>query len=111
MTTHAMDDSTVRFAVLRRLDMLDRAAGTADATALLPLARVELHRLAHGWRLLLSGHRADEDGRCTTCRTRLRARRWPCHVWRAAHQQLIGDGMPHRARTYPLRNPFRGVSR
>jgi hypothetical protein len=111
MTAHAMDDSTVRLAVLRRLEMLDHAAGTADATTLLPLARVELHRLAHGWRLLLSRHRADEDGRCTACRTWPRARRWPCQVWRAAHEQLIGESAPRRTRKHPLRNPFRGLNR
>jgi hypothetical protein len=31
-------------------------------------------------------------------------------VWRAAHEQLIGEGVPHRRRTYPLRNPFTRTS-
>jgi hypothetical protein len=98
-------DDTVRRAVLHRLDMLDRAAGHADASTLLPLARRELNRLADGWRLLLTTHCVEPDGRCAACR--LGRRRWPCSVWRSAHEQLIGDGLPHRARTYPLRNPFR----
>lgn len=97
----------LRKAVLNQLDMLDRAAGHADPSTLLPMARAELNRLANGWRGLLKSHRADETGRCTTCRPGLRARRWPCPVWRTAHEQLIGEGLPHRARTQPLRNPFR----
>lgn len=87
--------------------MLDRAAGQADPTTLLPLTRTELRRLADGWRLLLRTHHADPDGRCQACRHGRWARRWPCQVWRSAHEQLIGEGLPHRARTYPLRNPFR----
>lgn len=99
-------DDTVRSAVLHRLDMLDRAAGQAEPSTLLPLARTELARLADGWRLLLQTHRADEAGRCQACQ-RGRSRRWPCPVWRSAHEQLIGEGLPHRARPHPLRNPFR----
>jgi hypothetical protein len=99
-----MDDT--RRAVLNRLAAVDRAAGQADPSALLPLARAELCRLADGWRRLLTAHRADPDGRCEGCRTGIRARRWPCQVWRAAHEQLIGDGVPHRRRTYPLRDRF-----
>lgn len=97
----------IRDAVLHRLDLLDRAAGHADPSTLLPLARTELHRLADGWRRLLRTHRADESSRCVACHHGLRARRWPCPVWRAAHEQLIGEGLPHRERTRPLRNPFR----
>jgi hypothetical protein len=104
-------DETLRRAVLARLDLLDRMAGQADATVLLPLARTELHRLADGWRLLLRTHRQDEDGRCSTCRAGLRAGRWPCPVWRSAHEQLIGEGIPHRERTRPLRHPFRLTTR
>jgi hypothetical protein len=93
--------------VLHRLDMVDRAACHAEPSALLPLARTELRRLADGWRRLLTTHRADPEGRCEACRQGRRARRWPCQVWRSAHEQLIGEGLPHRARPYPLRNPFR----
>lgn len=99
-----MDDT--RRAVLNRLAAVDRAAGQADPSALLPMARAELRRLADGWRRLLTTHSADPDGRCEGCRTGIRARRWPCQVWKSAHEQLIGDGMSHRRRTYPLRNPF-----
>lgn len=104
--TAIQDNTTTRDAVLHRLDLLDQAADEADPTTLLPLARLELHRLAHGWRTLLTRHRADEDSRCVTCRTGLRASRWPCQIWRMAHEQLIGEGLPHRARTHPLRSPF-----
>jgi hypothetical protein len=104
-------DETLRSAVLHRLDMLDRVAGQADPTVLLPLARTELRRLADGWRLLLRTHRQDEDGRCSTCRTGIRAGRWPCPVWRSAHEQLIGEGIPHRERTHALRHPFRLTAR
>ena len=99
-----MEDT--RHAVLSRLAALERAVGQADPATLLPLARTELHRLADGWRRLLSTHRAGPDGRCEACRTCIRAGRWPCQVWRSAHEQLIGDGAAHRGRT-PLRNPFR----
>jgi hypothetical protein len=99
-----MDDT--RRAVLNRLAAVERAAGLDDPAKLLPLARTELRRLAESWRRLLAAHRADENGRCAGCRTGSRARRWPCQVWRAAHEQLIGDGLPHRRRLHPLRNPF-----
>lgn len=98
---------SLREAVLSRLDQLDRAAGDGDPSTLLPLARTGLHRLADGWRDLLASHHADESGRCPVCARGLRARRRPCPIWQAAHEQLVGDGGPHRARTGPLRNPFR----
>lgn len=99
-----MDDP--RRAVLNFLAAVDRAADQTDPAKLLPLARTELRRLADSWRRLLTAHRADENGRCATCRTGSRARRWPCQVWRAAHEQLIGEGVPHRRRLHPLRSPF-----
>jgi hypothetical protein len=95
-----------RRAVLDRLDAVDEAAEADDPSALLPVARAELRRLADGWRRLLSAHRADESGRCAACRTGSRARRWPCQVWRAAHEQLVGEGVPPRQRALPLRNRF-----
>jgi hypothetical protein len=75
------------------------------------LARTELRRLADGWRRLLTTHRADPDGRCLACQHGRRARRWPCQIWRSAHEQLIGEGLPHRSRPHPLRNPFRPATR
>jgi hypothetical protein len=100
----------VRDAVLHRLEILDRAAGHADANTLLPLARTEIHRLADSWRLLLTEHQRDEEGRCRACPTGTRGR-WPCQIWRMAHEQLIGEGLPHRQRTRPLRNPLGRISR
>lgn len=101
---------TIRDAVLGRLEMLD-AAASAEPSTLLPLARTEINRIADGWRLLLTVHQRDEEGRCRACPTGIRGRRWPCQVWRMAYEQLIGDGVPHRARTRPLRNPLAKVSR
>src|SRR6266540_1515170 len=91
---------TIRDAVLGRLEMLD-AAAHAEPSTLLPLARTEINRIAEGWRLLLTVHRQDEEGRCRVCPTGIRGRRWPCQVWRTAYEQLIGEGVPHRARTRP----------
>jgi hypothetical protein len=105
---------TVRDAVLRRLDLLDNAADAGDPRTLLPLARSEINRLAECWRLLLEVHRCDEEGRCQACsedRHGRRAVRWPCQVWQTAHEQLIGEGVPHGERTRPLRNPLRRFTR
>ena len=92
-----------RRAVLSRLAALDRVVGQADPATLLPLARTELHRLADGWRRLLSAHHPGADGRCEVCHTGIRARRRPCQVWRAAHEHLVGEGVPHARST---RHPF-----
>ncbi len=99
-------DEALRDAVLERLALLDEAAEHGAAEALVPLARAEIHRLADGWRLLLTVHQPDEDGRCKACPGWLRRRRWPCQVWNMAHRHLIGEGLPHRERRRPLRNPF-----
>lgn len=99
-------DEALRDAVLQRLALLDKVAEHGEAEALVPLARAEIHRLADGWRLLLTVHQPDEDGRCKACPGWLRRRRWPCQVWNMAHQHLIGEGLPHRERRRPLRNPF-----
>ena len=95
-----MDDT--RQAVLNRLAAVDQVADQADPAKLLPLARTELHRLADSWRRLLAAHTASPDGRCEACRAGNRALRWPCHVWRAAHEQLIGESVPHRRRPFRL---------
>jgi hypothetical protein len=99
-------DQTLRDAVLQRLALLDKVAEQGEAEALVPLARAEIHRLADGWRLLLTVHQPDDDGRCKACPGWLRRRKWPCQVWNMAHQHLIGEGVPHRERRRPLRNPF-----
>ncbi|MDQ3405390.1 MAG: hypothetical protein M3443_11910 [Actinomycetota bacterium] len=99
-------DDVLRDAVLRRLALLDEAAGAADADTLLPLARSEITRLADGWRLLLTVHQPNDDGRCQACPPGFRRRRWPCQVWRMAHEHLIGEGVAHRDRKRPLRSPF-----
>lgn len=96
-------DEALRAAVLRRLALLDEAAERGEADALVPLARSEIHRLADGWRLLLTVHQPDPDGRCGACPGILRHKKWPCQVWTMAHQHLIGDGVPHRERRRPLR--------
>ena len=103
---HPDPHDMIRDAVLGRLDLLDQAAGQAEPSTLLPLARTEISRLADGWRLLLTTHGCDDEGRCQACPTVLRPRRWPCQVWRMAHEQLIGEGSAHRDRSGPLRNPF-----
>lgn len=98
--------TTLRNAVLRQLALVDQVAEQGDARALLPLARTEIHRLADGWRLLLTMHQPNEDGRCAACPGRFRHRRWPCQVWLITHQQLISEGVPHRKRRGPVRNPL-----
>ena len=102
-------EDALRNAVLQRLELLDKVAEHGAADTLVPLARAEIHRLADGWRLLLTVHQPDEDGRCRACPGWLRRRRWPCQVWTMAHQHLIGEGVPHRERRRPLRNPFTRV--
>lgn len=91
-------EADMRAAVMHRLAMLDDAADRADERTLLPLARSEISRLVDGWRLLLTVHQPDADSRCQACPAGFRAKRWPCQVWRMAHDHLIGDG-PARART------------
>lgn len=100
-------DEALRAAVLRRLAQLDEVVERGAAEALVPLARAEINRLADCWRLLLTVHQPDSDGRCRACPGVLRHRKWPCQVWNMAHQHLIGEGLPHRERRKPLRNPFR----
>jgi hypothetical protein len=97
-------DDVLRAAVLRRLDLLDQVAEQGDPATLLPLARSEISRLADGWRLLLTVHQPGPDRKCAACPRGWRGKRWPCQVWRMAHEHLIGEGLPHRERKHPLRN-------
>jgi hypothetical protein len=98
--------TVLRNAVLQQLARVDQVAEQGDARSLLPLARTEIHRLADGWRLLLTMHQPNEDGRCAVCAGRFRNRRWPCQVWLMAHQHLISESVPHHKRGGPVRNPF-----
>lgn len=100
-------DETLRAAVLRRLAQLDDLARNGDADDLLPMARAELRRLTDGWRLLLTAHQPDADGRCRVCPARFGRRRWPCRVWTMAYRHLIEDGPPATSRL-PLRRRRRG---
>ncbi|RZS32795.1 hypothetical protein EV193_111180 [Herbihabitans rhizosphaerae] len=99
-----MSDDAIRDAVLRRLDLLDHVADGGDPRTVEALARTELHRLAEGWRLLLTVHQPDHDRRCQACPRGWRGKRWPCQVWRMAHRQLIGDATGHRVRKGPSRH-------
>jgi hypothetical protein len=103
-------DEALRAAVLRRLALLDEVAERGEADALVPLARAEIHRLADGWRLLLTVHQPDPDGRCRACPGVLRHKRWPCQVWTMAHQHLIGEGPPQRERRRGRRGQHRAVA-
>jgi hypothetical protein len=98
--------TVLRNAVLQQLARVDQVAEQGDARSLLPLARTEIHRLADGWRLLLTVHQPKEDGRCAACTGRFRKRRWPCQVWVMAHQHLISESVQHHKRSGPIRNPF-----
>lgn len=91
--------SSLRQAVLERLEDIERVAAEGQTEALLPLARTELQRLTDGWRVLLTLHQADEHGRCRACRGGLRPRRWPCPVWATAQRHLLITGMPSTTET------------
>ena len=96
-------DASLRQVVRSRLNELTEIARDADPDTLLPLARTEISRLAEGWRLLLAVHDPDENGRCRACPRRLWKQRWPCRVWRMAHDHLIGGGLPHNRRSRRIR--------
>lgn len=84
-------DRAFRWAVLKRLTVLDDMVEEAGADLPAPVARAELRRITGGWRDLLTDHRPDSAGRCPVCSGWLRRRKWPCQVWITAHQQLLGD--------------------
>lgn len=85
-------DRAFRWAVLKRLTVLDDMVEEGGADLPAPLARAELRRITGGWRDLLTDHHPDSAGRCPVCSGWLRRRKWPCQVWITAHQQLLGDG-------------------
>jgi len=100
-------ERVLREAVLNRLNELDELARHADAEVLLPLARTELSRLADGWRLLLTVHNPDETGRCRACPRRLRGRRWPCRIWRMAHEHLMDAPIDAKAAKAYWKTPWK----
>ena len=99
-------EQRLRRAVLDKLEGLGETADYIEPDQLASLARSEIRRLTDGWRNLLVTHQPDDNGRCPQCSGWIKRRRWPCPVWLAAHQHLIGEGLGHRDRRYPLRNPF-----
>lgn len=88
----------LRQAVWERLDMLDELVSQADAESLASVARTEVPRLADGWRALLAMHEPDARGRCPECSRRWHPRPAPCSVWRVAHDYLVAEALPARAR-------------
>lgn len=69
------------------LSDLMRLAANADDRTAVGLARAELPRMVAALKALLDEHRPDENGRCTTCRSRRFSRRTPspCRAYLAAH--------------------------
>lgn len=87
--------STLKTAVIDRLDYLDRLVTDADELSRAALAETEMARLTQAWRDLLDQHAPDAHGRCPQCSGWRHPRRHPCTVWTTAHQHLIAaDGPP-----------------
>lgn len=105
-------DRAYRRAVLDRLTMLDDMA-RAGGRLPLPVARTEIRRITRGWRELLTEHQPDAAARCPVCSGRWRRRKWPCQVWVAAHERLIGghteDLQPRSTLGVSFRRPAREV--
>ncbi len=99
-------EQRLRRTVLRRLESLGEQAASAEPGVLVTLARTEIRRLTDGWRGLLADHQPDDDGRCQRCAGWIRNRRWPCQVWLAAHQHLIGEATWHKPRRKVRPNVF-----
>lgn len=100
----------VRRAIAERLATADEMADRAEHRV--PLVRTEIQRITGGWRELLAAHLPDDAGRCPVCSGWVRRRRWPCPVWVAAHQQLVGDGLDSTVpapRARDRRRPLREV--
>lgn len=100
-------DHAFQRVVLERLTALDGIAARAGAALPPPVARAHLRRVIAGWRHLLAGHQPDSRGRCPVCSGLLRRRRWPCQIWIAAHQQLIGDAQSAEQPVTAPRTPAR----
>lgn len=65
-------------------------ANAADDTAAVPLAKLELPRIAAALQAVLDEHRPDENGRCRHCRTRRFGRSpAPCRAYLTAHLCLL----------------------
>ncbi|MQA16043.1 MAG: hypothetical protein GEV09_18400 [Pseudonocardiaceae bacterium] len=101
-----MDRASQR-AVLEQLTMLDEMAAQAGAALPPSVARTQVRRITRGWRELLAAHQPTNRGRCPVCSGWLLRRKWPCRVWMAAHQQLIGD--PYDSE--PPETPVRAATR
>lgn len=97
-------DRRVRRAVMERLAAVEELTLRADAAS---AARAQLKNITGGWREVLAQHQPNRKGRCPVCSGWLRRRRWPCQVWVAAHQHLIGDGAEPLDRPVKKSNPFR----
>jgi hypothetical protein len=70
-------------------DVAERA-NAADDHAAVPLAKLELPRIAAALRAILEEHRPDDRGRCPTCRTRRFGRSpAPCRAYLTAHLSLL----------------------
>lgn len=85
--------STLRDAVLDRLNHLDLLATDGDEHSRAALAETEITRMTTAWRALLDQHQPDSNGRCPRCTSRWWSRggTHPCSVWTTAHQHLIGE--------------------
>ncbi|MCP2259762.1 hypothetical protein LX15_003471 [Streptoalloteichus tenebrarius] len=87
--------SSLREAVLERLDHLDLLATEGDERSRTSLATTEITRMTTAWRALLEQHEPDAGGRCPRCLSRwwLRRRTRPCSVWTTAHEHLVGENV------------------
>lgn len=87
--------TTLREAVIGRLDYLDTLVSEADLRSRAALAESEIARLTSAWRALLDQHAPDQQSRCPQCSGWRHGRKFPCTVWITAHQHLIAiDGPP-----------------
>jgi hypothetical protein len=92
---NAATRSSLREAVLDRLDHLDVLATEGDARSRASLATTEITRMTMAWRALLEQHEPDASGRCSQCLRRWWSRRGtrPCSIWTTAHEHLVGENV------------------